>query len=297
MVQLCSDWKCILDLVRNIDDILLTSGLENTTVSYVGGMKVLLTFLSPADAKNFLYNMRDTWLEWFSNLCLWTGQSFGFERIAWLSIKGVPLSLWDRHGFNKNVERFGRVVQGSDVSFSDRNLSSGRVAVLVYDAFKIAKEVDLHSDSQHFRIWVVEDDTSRDRLVSDGFFSNDIFQLGYRIGRMTSDASTGYEQSQNIDSNPKAQGPHDNSKGVNNSEPNKAVKSKRKDLGSAERPFIPDLNIDADDPFGIWDLIWKEDEIARNNKRRKVAPRSCDKDREVARKRRRVGVIDLNTPV
>ncbi|KAI3703865.1 hypothetical protein L1987_74061 [Smallanthus sonchifolius] len=295
-----------LDLLRNINDFLSLSGLENSTVSYVGGMKVLLTFLGPTDANNFLHNKRDTW-----------------------------------HVFNKIAERFGRVVKGSDASFSDWNLVSGRVVVLVYDAFKIVKEVDLHSGSHQFRIWVIEDDISGDHLAPDGFGSDEPQGLEKNskgleeeahdaslhvnatagtpkaadgVGPKTRDRRKWRRHAHvsGVNSNgshvvspilPRstpfffsAQGPHVNGKGTNNCEPSKVVKPKRINLGSSERPFIPDLNFDSDDPFGIWELIWKDNEIARNNKKRKVAPGCSDLDGEAVRKRRRVGDLDLNSP-
>ncbi|MFS7906218.1 hypothetical protein Hanom_Chr01g00056711 [Helianthus anomalus] len=114
--------------------------LEDVSLKYVGGLKVLLTFPSSKAASGFLDSNRDRWSVWFSNLEIWDGNFNKEDRIAWIRITGVLVCLWDRHVFNRIGERCGRVLLGSDVSVSDSDLSSGKMAILVHSGEKVCME-------------------------------------------------------------------------------------------------------------------------------------------------------------
>ncbi|MFS7978261.1 hypothetical protein Hanom_Chr10g00913451 [Helianthus anomalus] len=78
--------------------------------------------------------MDEGWLrcgkKWFSRLYVWEGVPPVYERIAWIKILGVPVSLWDRHVFNRVGERCGHLLVKSEADADDGNLAEERVAIL-----------------------------------------------------------------------------------------------------------------------------------------------------------------------
>lgn len=62
---------------------------------YARGLTVLLVFPDSLSAKNFLDEKRISWLVWFGTLHVWDGNLVHHLRLAWLTIRGIPLHLWD----------------------------------------------------------------------------------------------------------------------------------------------------------------------------------------------------------
>ncbi|KAJ0550610.1 putative RNA recognition motif domain, nucleotide-binding alpha-beta plait domain superfamily [Helianthus annuus] len=81
-----------IDILNNLKDTLE----EGLVLRYLGGLKVLITFGSAREAVDFLRLRCEEWEQWFSRLYLWEGLPPVFERVAWIKVLGVPVSLWDR---------------------------------------------------------------------------------------------------------------------------------------------------------------------------------------------------------
>ncbi|KAJ0899607.1 hypothetical protein HanRHA438_Chr08g0370491 [Helianthus annuus] len=125
-------------------------------LKYLGGLKVLLSFGSPEEAEEFRYNKVNDWEKWFARLYLWVGIPPLFERVAWIKILGVPISLWDQHVINKIGERFGRLLVKSEADASDGNMAEDRLAILVNTGKRIASELNLVWKGQVISVWVEE---------------------------------------------------------------------------------------------------------------------------------------------
>ncbi|KAJ0890519.1 putative RNA recognition motif domain, nucleotide-binding alpha-beta plait domain superfamily [Helianthus annuus] len=88
---------------------------------YLGGLDVMLTFDIPENAVVF----RDV-----------EGQAFGFERLAWLKVQGIPLRLLTNEVIDEVGSLFGKVVHHADRSESDLDLSYEYVGILLGDGKK-----------------------------------------------------------------------------------------------------------------------------------------------------------------
>ncbi|MFS7960529.1 hypothetical protein Hanom_Chr08g00704161 [Helianthus anomalus] len=66
-----------------------------------------------------------------------------FELVAWISITGVPISLWDRHVFNRIGEQCGRLIHRSDASCASKNLTCNKLAILVDSGKRVSHEVQV----------------------------------------------------------------------------------------------------------------------------------------------------------
>ncbi|KAM0042698.1 putative RNA recognition motif domain, nucleotide-binding alpha-beta plait domain superfamily [Helianthus debilis subsp. tardiflorus] len=123
-------------------------------LKYLGGLKVLLCFDSAVQAEEFHVNMIEVWEKWFSRVYVWEGVPPVFERVAWIKILGVPISLWDRHVFDRIGERCGRILVNSEAAESDGNKSEERMAILTSSGKKVSEEFQLSWMNQVMKVWV-----------------------------------------------------------------------------------------------------------------------------------------------
>ncbi|MFS8015550.1 hypothetical protein Hanom_Chr15g01358001 [Helianthus anomalus] len=128
------EFRSLVEEVKDIDTLnnlkVHLTGVtdEGLRLNYLGSLKVLLCFSIPPI----------------------------FERITWIKILGVPISLWDWHIFNKIGERCGRLLVKSEAEASNGNMSEERVAVLVQTAKKLSLEFNLSWKDHKINVWVEE---------------------------------------------------------------------------------------------------------------------------------------------
>ncbi|KAD4385870.1 hypothetical protein E3N88_26039 [Mikania micrantha] len=146
-----------LQTLTNIHLLMKEAGVKNVDIRYLGGLNILLTFIGTKLAKDFIENI-NLWKHWFTKVDIWRGQSLAYERIAWIRVHGVPIQLWDCSVIEKIGERFGKVIQQSDVSSEDGNLSYGTIGLLVSHGKKISGEVVLKWKDKAFRCWISEEE-------------------------------------------------------------------------------------------------------------------------------------------
>ncbi|KAF5821201.1 putative RNA recognition motif domain, nucleotide-binding alpha-beta plait domain superfamily [Helianthus annuus] len=135
-----------------------SSGLPpGVSLKYLGGLRVLLVFQNPEEAMLFLAEKEEVWSKWLASLSSWKGQLLDFQRLAWLSIKGVPLDLWDKSTFNAIGGKFGRIFQPSTDSTDDGFLLSGSVGILVSHGRLICESLELLWGNRKCLVWVQEE--------------------------------------------------------------------------------------------------------------------------------------------
>ncbi|KAF5762302.1 putative RNA recognition motif domain, nucleotide-binding alpha-beta plait domain superfamily [Helianthus annuus] len=85
LVGRCKDLK----VLRNLNSILAENRIAGVSLSYLGGLAMLLNFDVEERCVSFLLEHL-VWREWFTSLDPWEGQSLPFERLAWVKVQGVP---------------------------------------------------------------------------------------------------------------------------------------------------------------------------------------------------------------
>ncbi|KAJ0865821.1 hypothetical protein HanRHA438_Chr12g0544711 [Helianthus annuus] len=130
--------------------------LATRKIKYLGGMNVLLIFNDDNQRDVFL-SRKVVWSKWFESMDQWKGQSFSYERIAWLKIHGVPLQLNIDPVFNVIGKKFGKVVQPAQVSDKDGDFSFVLIGVVVGDCLRIQEEVKIQWRNKLFRVWIEEE--------------------------------------------------------------------------------------------------------------------------------------------
>ncbi|KAI3732995.1 hypothetical protein L1987_64209 [Smallanthus sonchifolius] len=84
------------------------------------------------------------------------GQVIPFERIAWVSIQGVPMQLWESSTFNRLGKLFGKVVEESEVSSETGNLSFDEIGILVDNPIRISKQINIVWNGISFLVSIQE---------------------------------------------------------------------------------------------------------------------------------------------
>ncbi|KAD3068968.1 hypothetical protein E3N88_36848 [Mikania micrantha] len=127
---------------------------------YTGGLKSLISFNETYLAREFIQNSRPSWNNVFRSVALWEGQELTVERIVSLNIHGVPLLDRDETTYNKIGEKFGRVLISSEFSWSDEDVSYGKVHILALGGERIDEKISLSCRNNEYPVLVTEDLTT-----------------------------------------------------------------------------------------------------------------------------------------
>ncbi|KAK1430413.1 hypothetical protein QVD17_13122 [Tagetes erecta] len=138
--------------------LLAKDGCPECVVRYIGGLCIMLSFGSEIEAKNYLDQQKNMWSKVFSSLVFWDGSPPSFERIAWLTITGIPPHLFERDVANQIGSSCGKIVYESQASPMVGNLSYDRLAVLTDYGEKINKSITISFNEENFKVWIKEDD-------------------------------------------------------------------------------------------------------------------------------------------
>ncbi|KAK9073692.1 hypothetical protein SSX86_006286 [Deinandra increscens subsp. villosa] len=127
------------------------------TISYIGGIKFLLTFKDGSCANNFLSSQVEQWSRIFSSLKWWDGREQETERLVKLKIMGVPIMARDGDTFNMIAEMFGKRVSSSEFSWANDNISAGGCFILTEKLGWIDEVVDVEWCNLRYAVWITEE--------------------------------------------------------------------------------------------------------------------------------------------
>ncbi|KAL8192631.1 hypothetical protein R6Q57_027816 [Mikania cordata] len=105
-------------------------GFQDAGMSYVGGLRVIVTFCNHEQARLFLDEKNKILKDQFSSPVIWYGQPIPFDRIVGLKVLGVPIQCRDNLVYDKIGNLFGRVIWSSEFSWEVEDNSSGFCYVL-----------------------------------------------------------------------------------------------------------------------------------------------------------------------
>ncbi|KAI3741919.1 hypothetical protein L1987_59598 [Smallanthus sonchifolius] len=142
----------------NTRKMLVPGGFSDAAISYVGGLKVLLTSKDQKVATQFLNS--DGWRTYFESMAIWNGEDMPFDRIVGLRVTGVPLKLRDSSVFSKVGELFGKTVWPTEFSWEGVDNSYGVCYVLSSSGKRIKEEIILSCNGVSYPVWVSEELTS-----------------------------------------------------------------------------------------------------------------------------------------
>ncbi|KAJ0665133.1 hypothetical protein HanLR1_Chr13g0500681 [Helianthus annuus] len=148
--------KDIGNLIK-LKDSLRSADISGFNLYFLGGgSEHVDSFRDEIEASDFILNI-NLWKEWFEMLDIWSGQKLAYKRIAWLKFHGVPLHLAENKVFNDIASQFGKVINGSQLSPNNWDLSTSCVGVLVDIGSRISGSVLLKWKNKKFKVWVMEE--------------------------------------------------------------------------------------------------------------------------------------------
>ncbi|KAM0057459.1 putative RNA recognition motif domain, nucleotide-binding alpha-beta plait domain superfamily [Helianthus debilis subsp. tardiflorus] len=145
-----------LETLVDLDQLLRIAKVGYSNIQYLGGLSILISFVNK-DAAKIFYEAKDVWGPWFSKLDVWEGQSMPFERVAWLRLLGVPLHLLETDVVKLVGEEVGKVLYVRKSFGGEKDLSMGRIGVLVGEVERIKEFIMIRWKNRSFRILVEEE--------------------------------------------------------------------------------------------------------------------------------------------
>ncbi|KAI3818326.1 hypothetical protein L1987_12130 [Smallanthus sonchifolius] len=80
--------------------------------------------------------------------------SIPFQRIAWISIKGLPLQLWDEEIFNEIAGTFRKVIHPSMEAWSGGNLTEEKVVIVIETGTTINNTIKISCNRKLYPIYI-----------------------------------------------------------------------------------------------------------------------------------------------
>ncbi|KAM0047636.1 hypothetical protein Hdeb2414_s0008g00265581 [Helianthus debilis subsp. tardiflorus] len=145
-----------LETLVDMDKLLRIAKVKYNRIQYLGGLFIFIVFSDSEVADKFL-GAREVWGPWFSKLEVWGGQILPIERVAWLSLHGIPVNLLDHEVLVQIGDLYGKVLFAPKELGVDSDLSVFKIGVLAGEVHRISEVVALKWKDKTFRIWVDED--------------------------------------------------------------------------------------------------------------------------------------------
>ncbi|CAH1440537.1 unnamed protein product [Lactuca virosa] len=124
---------------------------------YAGGMRIVLRFDLPKEAENFLRE-EHTWNRWFKWLRLGVFDEPNIERIAWVKITGVPISLRAEENYTIIANIFGNTIQADGQNWQNLDLSYGTACILTSSLTRINSHTIGTFNNKSYNVGIVEYD-------------------------------------------------------------------------------------------------------------------------------------------
>ncbi|KAI3514688.1 hypothetical protein L1887_13307 [Cichorium endivia] len=99
-----------------------------------------------------------SWTEWFCWVDSGDIAEFSFDRIAWLTIIGIPAEFWSEENFTKTGESFGKVVVPYTFDLSAVDFSAAKIGIISNSKLPIVSEVPVTINGKVVMVGVSEVD-------------------------------------------------------------------------------------------------------------------------------------------
>ncbi|KAJ0771023.1 putative RNA recognition motif domain, nucleotide-binding alpha-beta plait domain superfamily [Helianthus annuus] len=142
--------------LRFLRSSLMLAGYNEASLQYLGGLSVLISF-PDSGMVNKLLEDKEVWVRSFSSVQPWIGQSFPYERLAWVNILGVPPHLVSSVTFDAIGSRFGKVILASQFQENDGDLTYDRLGILVDTGNRINGVLNLSWQDKKIQGVVIEE--------------------------------------------------------------------------------------------------------------------------------------------
>ncbi|GKA65553.1 hypothetical protein Tco_0765260 [Tanacetum coccineum] len=111
----------------NIKTICIEAGFTNVRIKYIGGLHIIMIPDIDTPLQSLISN--PTICNCFRTLKPWNANFLLRDRLAWISIEGLPPQAWHEAAFTHIAGNFGEVIFPEKCNILDNNLTAGKVCV------------------------------------------------------------------------------------------------------------------------------------------------------------------------
>ncbi|GKB40473.1 RNA-directed DNA polymerase, eukaryota [Tanacetum coccineum] len=116
-----------IDIFSNLHTICEEAGIPATKIKYLGGLHALLELQPKSDIGSILSNTSH--LDCFKNIQPWTKNFQVLNRLAWISIEGLPPQAWHEAAFTRIARAWGEIIFPEKCKTNNLNLVAGKVCI------------------------------------------------------------------------------------------------------------------------------------------------------------------------
>ncbi|WJX32140.1 hypothetical protein P8452_20505 [Trifolium repens] len=151
--------------VRVIRTTLLMEGLQNISVTPMGGNMVLL-FSTKVGELERMIKTKEEWLGYyFFKVRPWSPNMVNVKRELWVKVFGIPLHAWGDNLFKVVGARFGEFIDYDDTTASRARLDVARLKIATSIRSRIEAPVEIVVMGMVFELWVVEEEGEKRNIV------------------------------------------------------------------------------------------------------------------------------------
>lgn len=143
-----------IDTIPNLHSICEDNGLPNTRITYVGGFHVLIELEGNTSFETVLN--KTSFTSCFKTLKPWDDKFHLKNRLAWISIEGLPPQAWHEAAFSCIAGDLGEIVVPEKCNPSCNNLVAGKVCIRTKCMDVILHTLPVIIDNMHICIRIRE---------------------------------------------------------------------------------------------------------------------------------------------
>ncbi|GJY23410.1 RNA-directed DNA polymerase, eukaryota, partial [Tanacetum coccineum] len=134
-----------IDTFSNLHIICEEVGIPATKIKYLGGLHALLELHPKFDISTILSNTSH--LDCFKNIQPWTKNFQLLNRLAWISIEGLPSQAWHEAAFTRIAQAWGEIIF-PEKFFVDDILTCVRIRELIGKCYELSPTTSTASDEE-----------------------------------------------------------------------------------------------------------------------------------------------------
>ncbi|PWA61854.1 hypothetical protein CTI12_AA369250 [Artemisia annua] len=116
-----------IDTFSNLHTICEDVGIPATKIKYLGGLHALLELQPKSDISTIPSNTSHQ--KCFKNIQPWTKNFQLLNRLAWISIEGLPPQAWHEANFTRIAQAWGEIIFPEKCKTNNLNLVAGKVCI------------------------------------------------------------------------------------------------------------------------------------------------------------------------
>lgn len=130
------------------------AGISNIEVKSMGGLYMLLIFISKDERNNALSN--PTIKDWFAYFKPWNGEPASLSRFVWLKCTGVPIQAWNTSTFRRIGESWGDFINLDEETMKELSYDIGRMLITTEYECSIDEWINILINGRNYRVRVWE---------------------------------------------------------------------------------------------------------------------------------------------